>query len=236
MSGWSPVPATITIPKRFSGPPHAANGGYAAGLIAQHCIGAAAVAVTIRRPLPLDRPLTLEGERDALELRDGDDVLAQAAPEILEERPPRVVSVDEARAASERCAVLIHPDWHPAPTCFVCGTRRERDDGLDLFAGPTGDGLVATTWTPRENAPEIVWAALDCPSSMHIYRGGARPEAMYVLGRIVGRVDERPAIGEELVIVSWELGREGRKLFAACALQRPDGAILATTRATWIRL
>jgi hypothetical protein len=229
------VPASITIPSRFCGPPGYANGGYAAGLVADHCIGATAVAVTIRRPLPLDRPLTVVGE-DAVELRDGDDVLARAQPEAVDDRPPRVVSLHEARAAGERCAVLEHPDWHPAPDCFVCGTARERGDGLRLFAGPTDDGLVATTWTPRENAPAILWAALDCPSSMHIYRDGVRPEAMYVLGRIAGRIDERPPIGEELVIVSWELGREGRKLFAACALQRPDGVILATTRATWIRL
>ena len=176
MQRWFPVPVTITIPDRFSGPPGSANGGYAAGLVAQHCTGAAAVAVTIRRPLPLDRPLTVVGE-GAVELRDGDDLLAIAEPQTLEERPPRVVTIDEARAASEQCAVLLHPAWHPAPNCFVCGTRREPHDGLRLFAGPTDDGLVATTWTPHENAREIVWAALDCPSSMHIYREGARPEA-----------------------------------------------------------
>ena len=235
MRRWAPVPATITIPSRFSGPPGYANGGYAAGLVAQHCIGAAAVAVTIRRPLPLDRPLAVVGE-DAVELRDGDDVLALAERQTLDERPPRVVTIDEARAASEQCAVLLHPDWHPAPDCFVCGTRRDPSDGLRLFAGPTDDGMVATTWTPRENAPEIVWAALDCPSSMHIYRDGVRPEAMYVLGRMVGRVDECPEIGEDLVVMSWELRRDGRKLFAACALLRPDGQTLAATRATWIRL
>jgi hypothetical protein len=226
----------VSIPNRFCGPPGYANGGYAAGLVAPHCLGAAAVAVTIRRPVPLDRRLAVVGEQDTIELRDGDEVLALAQPETLDDRPPRVVGLDEARAAAKRCAVLLHGDWHPAPECFVCGPRRDPEDGLRLFAGPTDDGLVTTTWTPRETAPEIVWAALDCPSSMHIYRDGVRPVAMYVLGRIVGRVDERPHIDEELVIVSWELGRDGRKLFAGCALQRPDGAILATTRATWIRL
>ena len=47
---------TIVIPRRFNGPPSSANGGYAAGALAE-AAGLEDVTVQIRRPPPLETPL-----------------------------------------------------------------------------------------------------------------------------------------------------------------------------------
>jgi hypothetical protein len=118
-----------------------------------------------------------------------------------------------------------------------------------LFPGPIGDGRFATTWTPAPDlaavdtttgggvATPFVWSALDCPSSLGIYADAdGRPEGAFVLGRLAARVDESPAAGVEVVVVSWRTALEGRKLFAGSALQSLDGRVLAVARATWLRI
>jgi hypothetical protein len=61
------------------------------------------------------------------------------------------------------------------PGCFVCGPARGPGDGLRILPGPVaGRGLWAAPWTPEETVagasdrvrPEVVWAALDCPSGI----------------------------------------------------------------------
>jgi hypothetical protein len=43
-------------------------------------------------------------------------------------------------------------------------------------------------------------------------------------------------MGEPHVLVSWELGRDGRKREAACALFDAGGRAIARSKALWIEL
>jgi hypothetical protein len=217
---------TLTIDGRFNGPEGSGNGGYTCGLIAG-LLGRTAE-VTLRKPPPLDRPLDLEREGDRLLVRDGDALVAEAEPAKVELDAPAPPSYGEAEQASAR-----YPGFeeHAFPTCFVCGPAREPGDGLRIFAGPMGDGRVASPWTPAEVAPELVWAALDCPGAIAV---GYPERGETLLGRFAAEIEELPRIGESCVVVGWPLGEEGRKLYAGTALFGEDGRQLASARATWI--
>src|SRR5262245_15004273 len=189
---------SIVIPARYCGPSDSGNGGYSAGRLAAFVDGTAEV--TLRRPPPLDRALRVVERDGGVILLDGDDVVAEAVASTVDEPVPEPVSLDDARAAAANCPFVLHPDWHPFPTCFACGPDRAPGDGLRLFAGPLpGRDDYATPWTPDASlcdadalvAPEFLWAALDCPSSAGIYATGERPDAPYVLGRLAVRIDER---------------------------------------------
>jgi hypothetical protein len=214
--------AVTTIPRRFCGPPDSANGGYTAGILASALAGA--VEVTLRHPPPLERELALDADGTRAWLRDGETVVAEAVAVRLDLDVPEPVAAAVAAAASARSRTRLHPETHPFPTCFACGPARTAPDGLRLFAGPVaGTELFAVPWSPAEVTPEVVWAALDRP----------RP---HVLGRIAGRIDRMPATGEQHVIMSWRIGRDGRKLFAGSAIFGPDRGRRAAARATWIEL
>lgn len=224
---------TITLPRRFCGPPDSANGGYTAGVLAQH-LGATAE-VTLRRPPPLDRPLVVEREAERVVLRDGADVVAEASATTVDVEVPRPVAIDTAAAVS-RLSPFRDAQIHPFPTCFTCGPAREQGDGLRLFAGRVpGTDSFAAPWTPNEVSDEIVWAALDCPSSAIIYLEDKHPPP-HVLGRIAARIDHRPQPGTPHIIMSWPLDRAGRKVLSASAIIDSDARLCAVARATWIRL
>ena len=216
----------ITIDGRFNGPEGSGNGGYTCGLIAG--MFGSAVEVTLRRPPPLDRPLDVEREGERLLVRDGDALVAEAAPARVDVDVPESPSYEEAERAAER-----YPGFeeHAFPTCFVCGPEREPGDGLRIFAGPLGDGRVASPWTPTEVSPELVWAALDCPGAIAV---GYPDRGETLLGRFAVEIDELPRVGERCVVVGWPLGEEGRKLYAGTALFDEDRRQLASARATWI--
>ena len=216
----------ITIDGRFNGPEGSGNGGYTCGLIAG--LLDATVEVTLRRPPPLDRPLDVEREGERVLVRDGDALVAEAAPARVDVDVPASPSYEEAERASAR-----YPGFeeHAFPTCFVCGPEREPGDGLRIFAGPLGDGRVASTWIPTEVAPEVVWAALDCPGAIAV---GFPDRGETLLGRFAAELEELPQVGERCVVVGWPLGEEGRKLYAGTALFGEDGRHLASARATWI--
>ena len=216
----------ITIDGRFNGPEGSGNGGYTCGLVAG-LLGRTAE-VTLRRPPPLDRPLDVEREGERVLIRDGDDLVAEAAPARVDVDVPSPPSREEAEQASER-----YPGFeeHAFPTCFVCGPEREPGDGLRIFAGPLGDGRVASPWTPAEVTPELVWAALDCPGAIAV---GYPDRGETLLGRFAVEIEELPRVGERCVVVGWPLGEEGRKLHAGTALFGEGGRQLASARATWI--
>ncbi len=92
-------------------------------------------------------------------------------------------------------------------------------------------GLVAAPWVAREVAPEVLWAAIDCPGA---FATGAPGRGGAVLGRMTARVDRLPAEGEECVVVGWSLGADGRKLHAATSLLGADGDVCAVARQVWI--
>ena len=215
----------LVIERKFRGPAESANGGYTCGVLASFMHGP--TEVTLRRPPPLDRPLEVATE-GALELRDADDVVAEAAQAELDLEAPGPIPFEEAAAAA-----LPEGDKESVfPECFVCGWARE--DGLRIFAGPVeGGDLVAATWVPREEAisSEFVWAALDCPGAYAVHFG---VRGYPVLGRLTARVEHLPHPGERCIVLGWPLGEEGRKLYAGTALYGEDGRVLGSARATWI--
>lgn len=218
----------IAIDHRFNGPPGSGNGGYCAGRFAV-ASGIPAPEVTLRRPPPLDVPLSLS-IGDSVVVRDpGGEVIAEVrASASQRDDPIPVVAWDEAVAASAR-----YPGFasHPFPTCFVCGP--ERPDGLRLFPGRLGDGRTAAPFTvPDDPGVELVWAALDCPGGWAVPLEG-RP---YVLGRMTAWVDAVPAAGERCVVMGAITGEDGRKAFTVTTLYDATGTPVATARATWVAL
>jgi hypothetical protein len=219
----------MIIARRYNGPPDSANGGYTCGLVAGLLGGTAEV--TLRRPPPLGRELDVALELDGteVELRDGDAVVAEGRVVEWEPEVPEPVSVEEAEEASRGYAGF---EEHAYATCFTCGPARE--DGLGIFAGPVESrpGVVAAPWTPSgEVAPEIVWAALDCPSGWAVddfQREGV------VLGRMAAHLLRRPQTGEPHVVIGWRVGEDGRKRYAGSALFTADGSLVASARSTWI--
>jgi hypothetical protein len=123
---------------------------------------------------------------------------------------------------------------HPFPTCVVCGP--ERPDGFGITPGPLPgrDGLFGACWTPGEDAPELVWAALDCPTSAPVANFGEGPPM--VLASLTARLGCAVRTGEPHTILSWALGEEGRKHWSAAALYDADGILTCASRALWIEL
>ncbi len=226
----------VTIDQRFHGPPESGNGGYVCGVVAGLIGGTAEV--TLRRPPPLDRPLeVVRLDEGGIALHDGETVIAQGAPAAVEIEYPEPVSFDEATAAAKSYIGFRH---HPFPTCFVCGPQRAEGDGLHIFPGRVrGRDIVAAPWTPDPSLadkdgqvrPEIVWAALDCPSGFAVMS----PETMAVLGRLATKLLAPVRAGERCVVTGWPLGEDGRKLYSGSALFSADGDLRAVAKATWIR-
>jgi hypothetical protein len=242
--------SSIMINKRFRGPPDSGNGGYVCGLIADHIDGSAEI--TLRVPPPLEQPLEIvTGAGGAVELRDGETIVATGRPAQIEMPDIPVASYFEAEDAASRTPPASS---HLLPTCFVCGPGRAPGDGLRLFAGPLAEragqnkiGVFAVPWIPDASlagddgrvAAEFVWAALDCPTG---YAGGAARHlgltgaGLILLGRMSARIDMRPKPGDRCVVVAWPIGRDGRKIFAAGALLGKDGGVLAVAHTTWLQV
>jgi hypothetical protein len=243
------TPATsVTIPRRFCGPPDSGNGGYVCGVLARALGGSGDAEVTLRRPPPLERPLAVEVTGGEAVLRDGEEVIAQAVPTTVDLVVPPPVSVDDARDAAAGWRLLHDPSEHPFPTCFVCGPHREAGDGLRLFPSAVSGraDVVAAAWTPDRSLPasphdgdavaiEIVWASLDCPGGLSMYLEPELP-GPYVLGRLAVHVDAAVHFGADYVAMGWRAGVDGRKLFAGSALYDARGVPVAYGRATWVRL
>jgi len=212
----------LTIPARFNGPPGSANGGITCGLLAGF-LDAPVVEVTLRRPPPLEVPMRVEDGR----LYDGDELVADARPGVVDVAPPAPVTVAEAEAVASSYGGFVE---NPFPTCFVCGP--DHPTGLHLFAGRVSENLVAAVWTPSEVNRVLVWAALDCPSGWATDIVG-RPA---VLGRMACRIDVLPVAGEQHVVVGWTRGEEGRKLLTGSALYDARGGLLAVAQQTWVAI
>ncbi|MER7335074.1 MULTISPECIES: hypothetical protein [unclassified Micromonospora] len=213
----------MIIESRHNGPPGSGNGGWSAGVFAAASGAPGPVEVTLRRPPPLEIPLTLvEGE-----VRDPEGlVVAQVRPTEDPRAVVPPVDLPAARAASAAYPGLVD---HPFPGCYVCGP--DRPDGLRIFPGRLPDGRTAAPFrVPATVAPATVWAALDCPGGWAVIAPG-RP---YVLGRIAAVVAALPEPGDECVVTGAMVGGEGRKALVHTSLYAPDGTLLAWARATWI--
>lgn len=218
----------ITFERRFRGPLTSANGGYACGRLAAY-VEADEVEVTLRQPPPLERPLVVRHDDGVVVLLDGDAVVAEACPATVTLEPVSAVSLDDAEAARERHVRGWSPEFGE---CFVCGDRSS-GDGLGIRVGPVlgREPLHAAPWTPSESAPEVVWAAIDCPGA---YAVGAEGRGEVVLGRMTARILRVPSSGERCVVTAWPVGEDGRKIYAGTALLTEDGELLALARQVWI--
>jgi hypothetical protein len=209
----------MIIPARFNGPAGSGNGGYCAGVFA----GGTRCEVTLRKPPPLDTPLSIvDGQVRA---PDG-SVVAEVAPASgFADTVPSLGYADAVHASAGYAGFTDHP----FPTCYVCGP--DRTDGLAIFPGPVPDGTTAAPWTvPAGVTAATVWAALDCPGGWAVI-GAGRP---YVLGRIAVLLHRLPVPGDECVVRGAVASVEGRKALVHTTLYGPDGAELARARATWI--
>lgn len=219
----------MIIEGRFNGPPGSGNGGYCAGVFASLLADDTPAEVTLRRPPPLDTPLTPVTHPERVEVRDPQgELVAQVVP-----TEPFSALVPGVPLAEARTAAKSYPGFtgHPFPTCYVCGPQR--DDGLGIFPGPLADGRTAAPFVvPADMTDATIWAALDCPGGWSIIAPG-RP---YVLGRMAAVVTARPEPGAECVAVGETVRVEGRKALVHSTLYGPDGEPLAYARATWIAI
>jgi len=236
------VTETLTIPARFNGPPGSANGGYTCGRVAQ-LVGAEEVEVSLRTPPPLERPLEVVRDGERVELRDGDTLVAEGGPSELLIDVPEPLPRDEV-AAAEEAGREVWTANHPFPSCVVCGPDRDRGDGMRIFPAALEGrhGLYGACWTPGESEadgdgwvrPELVWAALDCPTSAPVANFGEGPPM--VLASLAARLGCPVRAGEPHTILSWGLEVDGRKRRAAAALYDSDGILTCASRALWIEL
>lgn len=228
----------FTIAKRFCGPGDSGNGGYVAGSIAQR-VDFAPARVMLLKPPPLEVEITVQqGDRGMVACTADGTVIAACSPGTVDLDIPPVPSVEEAREATSR---FVMAKMHYFPECFVCGTERP-DDGLCIHPGlVAGSDVIATTWTPDDSLPnkdgvldsELVWAALDCPSGTASLAREFRP---IVLGKLCVEIRGRVSIGEEVIVMGWQVSKEGVKEHVGSAIATVDGEILAVAAATWIVL
>jgi hypothetical protein len=128
----------------------------------------------------------------------------------------------------------------------VCGPKRTPGDGLRILAGPVAQrDVFAAPWTPDAGLAdddgllpsEIVWAALDCPTSIPVANDpGAGDFRPIVLGRLSVRILAPVTAGEPHTIVSWPIAIDGRKRHSGAALHTATGELMAVSRALWIEL
>ena len=232
----------LTIPARFCGPPGTGNGGYVCGRIAGYVDGPAAV--TLRRPPPVATPMAVEQHDDgSVRVHHDGTLIAEAARAAGRPVPEMTgtVSMAEARAAAGGARYFQDPAF---PGCFVCGVTRRPGDGLRIFPGPVdGRALWAAPWTPDFSVadadgrvrPEVVWAALDCPSGIAAAEAAdLGPDTAILLGRMTARLAARPRAGQAYRVTGWPGRRDGRKLTAGSALLGPGGEVLAVAGALWL--
>ena len=230
-------PTSLTVAARFAGPPRSGNGGYTAGLVAEHVSPGQPVTVTLRRPPPLDTNLRLVRDGPTTKLLDADEVVAEASEDAFSGDPVETVDVTVAREAEAAYQGLVD---HPFPNCFACGPAR--DDGLRLAPGMISPGRTACVWVPDASlaateeadlaAVRFAWAAMDCPGGWTSDLD-ARP---LVLGRMTAVCAEPPIIGRPHVIVAALVGEDGRKTFTASTLYDDDGRVLGRAEHTWIAI
>jgi hypothetical protein len=230
-----PAVANVKFDATFNGPPGMANGGYTAGTLAAFFDGP--VEVTLRRPVPLERPLDIIESGQAVSLHDGAAEIATARPALIDIAAPPPPELWAAERASAGYRGFTE---HPFPACFVCGPDR-RHDGLRIFPGRVQHtDVYAAPWTPDASralydgtvAREYVWAALDCPGGIAI--GGEGPFRPIVLGRITGHVLQPVRAGETYITVGRATAHDGRKHDAVTAIYTADGDLVAVSKQRWL--
>ncbi len=232
---------TTVLRETHAGPRGIGHGGYVVGLFAGCFDGA--IQVTLRRPAPIDAELELLQVDEACELRHGDEVIADAVAATLDLEVPPPPTLEAARAA-EADSPSRWDNRGVHPSCFGCALYRDNDVGLAIGVGPLQHGgldTVAAVWRPRAEYadadgfvdPHIVTAAIDCPGAMAFI---AYQQSAGLLGRMVVELLAPVEADVDHVVYAWQIGRDGRKLFAGSALARTDGTVVAASRQTWFSL
>lgn len=228
----------VVINKRFCGPPESGNGGYTCGVLSQFINGDAEV--TLIKPPPLERILTVEKSDDGIVLlKDGELIVAKATSKVLDLETPFPPGFQEAQSSTLDSSLMGR---HPFPTCFVCGPQRRESDGLRIFPGPiTGKSYVATTWIPDcslgddegKVKKEFIWAALDCPGAWAIFWDNVK---VVVLGKLAVQIKHRIKVQDHCIVIGWKISELGRKIMTGSAVFSEDGQLCAKALATWIEL
>lgn len=226
----------ITVSPAYQGIPGIAHGGYVAGLFAGRLPGHPRV--TLRRPPPIGKSLTIADNGSGPRLRDPDGrtvLLARPVTDIHLDLPVRTV----AQVADQ----APHPGFHrhPYPGCFMCGT--DRPDGFKLRVATGVDGVTSGLWRPSgpllpdsEEVPaEFVWAAVDCLTAWafadHWQDSNWWPAVTGQLAVILDRPVRRHA---DHVLVARVTGRDGRWITVQAAMFDADGHAYARAEAIWI--
>ena len=235
----------VAIPSRYKGPPDIANGGYVCSLFAEYIDGV--IDVMIKRPTPLDRELHMCTDGDGVHyLMDGDQMIIQARPGVLDLPAPNAPGYKEAlRASKTSLALKPTPYAHVTgrgihPICFCCGADVPDGEGLKIHPGHVrGTNMVAAPWTPARKygdesgyvRPEFIWTALDCPGAYALWELTDRKPGF--LGRLIGHIERPLRCDEPCVVAAWPTGSDGRKLYTGTALFDAKGQIVGRSLATW---
>lgn len=232
------TPTQLIIDSKFNGPPNSGNGGYSCGILGQFIDGPAEV--MLRVPPPLDKELQVESRDDKLFLMDDETIVAEGKAKRFEVDLPAPVSYDEAIKAS---AKYIGFNGHHFETCFVCGTKREVNDGLRIFSGastPQTD-VVAAPWEPYDDLFDesgklkkvYYWAAMDCPSYFAIV---GQEMSVLLLGKMACHIVSPIHQREKIVVMAWKDASEGRKHYSGTVLYGADGELKSYSQNLWIAL
>lgn len=229
---------SITVDRRFRGPPDSGNGGYSCGRLAQFIDGPACVRLRVPPPLEVALQVTVADAR--VELHHGDRLVAEAWPALLDIAIPAPPSQAEAVEAAKHFRAF---DNHFFPSCFVCGTGREHDGGLQVFAGPVAGRAeqVALVWQPDASLadetgtikPEFIWSALDCPGA---YSFTPADNHFVLLGELNAELYRLPKVGDALRLLGWNIKADGRKHTTGTALFDVDDRCIAAARAIWFEV
>lgn len=237
---------TVVIEERFRGPPNSGNGGYVAGAFARLLDKPDKDAeVTLRSPIPLDKPMQVVRNNELVSVMDSETLIAEVKPTELSLEIPVAPDWDRVKAAkhlsyslTERSNPLLPGGIGFHPICFCCGV--EHEDGLNIFAAPIeGTDQVAAVWETQLRwanedgrlPAEYLWTALDCPGQFAWLATGSRTG---LLGRITARIEARPLAGEPLLVTAWPISVEGKKHFAGSAVHTESGKLVAHAFSVWI--
>jgi len=226
---------SITINKRFCGPPNSGNGGYTAGIIAANL--PFVPEITLRAPPPLDQPMDLLIKNNTARLLAGEMLIAEAKVADFQLNIPPAVTFEQAKQAKR--AVNAYTTT-PFQSCFVCGMDRAEGDGLRICSGTIGFQKVAAPWIPYANLgdekgiikEEFIWSALDCPGVWAIQD----ETQFYLLGRMAANIKQPVIVGNKYVIIGWVIATEGRKTWTGTAIYDEQGIVCAYAKGTWISI
>jgi hypothetical protein len=232
----------LHFPRQFNGPPESANGGVAAGAMAEILLSeeTSAVRVRLMRPIPLEQDLALRNhpERDGLIAHDDDgDILAGWREPLTIDMP----ALPDGDRVVEAGAHYRMPTDDKFAGCFVCGHTRLPGEGLRIHAGHDQEenAFAAVHWTPHENfagddgelPSHLVWGALDCPGAVAAL---LLKNSDMLTGEMHGEVFAPVRAGETYTVFAWPIWTAGRKIFTGSALIDETGQVCAKASELWI--